>query len=92
MHSHRLGMSCNGVSSSHIPLPRALTLLPYLLNGGPQSIEVFSPGKGADLVYLKVAWKWKEKRGFKASLGGSAFSRVSSAGNCVSLSIRTERT
>ena len=62
MHSRRLGMSCNRVSFSHILLPRALTLLPYLLSGGAKSTEVSSPGKGADLVYLKVTWKSKEKK------------------------------
>lgn len=77
MHSRRLGMSCNRVSSSHILLPRALTLLPYLLSGGSKSTEVSSPGKGADLVYLKVTWKSKEKKegGSVALLSRSQFSR-----------------
>lgn len=70
-------MSCNRVSSSHILLPRALTLLPCLLSGGSKSTEVSSPGKGADLVYLKVTWKLKEKKegGSVALLSPSQFSR-----------------
>lgn len=83
-------MSCNRVSSSHTLLPRALTLLPYLLSGGSKSTEVSSPGKGADLVYLKVAWKSKEKKRVQSVTQWLCFLPVSSPGNCVSLRIRAE--